>query len=346
MSEELEQLRELVQQLKADKERLLQEQTSSPEDIPGPSIPSRSVSSERLLYLPRERKCPIFRGTMGIGINEWIEEVRASMRARYLRPMDEAFFIFDHLEGEAKAEIKYRTRAEREDPEQVFIILKELYGCSQSYVALQENFFSRKQLEGESLQEYSHALFSLMDKIRQSAPNGMPNADVLVRDQFAEHINDSALRRELKRVVRQNPESSMLHVRAEAIRWEREGMPTEVRGRSYSVPSSYAIQSSRVQGRADHSPGSPVAPEMAELRAMLQKQQEQINQLTRSVLAMQVPSSNFGSSRLNTVICRRCQKPGHYAKDCDNERVASRAYTPVVRTPQTEATTTSQPAEN
>ncbi|KAL6485921.1 hypothetical protein MHYP_G00053130 [Metynnis hypsauchen] len=230
MASELEELRDLVRQLKADNERLLQEQAAV-QSGEGPSNarsdPLEPVGirapPERLLYIPRERKCPVFRGRTGISVEEWVDEVQASIRARHLGPLDQAYFMLDHLEGEAKDEIKYRPRAEREDPHKILSILRELYGCSKSYVALQESFFSRKQLDGESLQEYSHALFALMDRIQNCAPNVVPNADVLVREQFVEHVNDSALCRELKRLVRSTPTLSMLQVRTEAIRWEQEG---------------------------------------------------------------------------------------------------------------------------
>lgn len=63
--------------------------------------------------------------------------------------------LFWILEGEARDEIKYRTVVERDDPETVFNILKELYVCQKTYMLLQEDLFSRRQLEGESLQEFS-----------------------------------------------------------------------------------------------------------------------------------------------------------------------------------------------
>ncbi|KAL7844950.1 hypothetical protein SRHO_G00234900 [Serrasalmus rhombeus] len=224
MASELEELRDLVRQLQADNERLLREQAAV-QSAEGPSNA---------------------RGRSGISIEEWVDEVQASIRARYLGPLDQAYFMLDHLEGEAKDEIKYRPRAEREDPQEILSILRELYGCSKSYVALQESFFSRKQLDGESLQEYSHALLALMDRIQNCAPNMVPDADVLVRDQFVEHVNDSVLCRELKRLVRSTPTLSMLQVCTEAIRWEQEGRPRDnSRGRSYSVPSMCALQLSR-----------------------------------------------------------------------------------------------------
>lgn len=354
MSEEVQELRELVRQLQADKERLTQEQASRsaastsaamPEPSNGQVVrPGNPVSTERLLYLPRERKCPMFRGRVGIGIDEWLEEVDACVRVRHLGSLDKAYFMFDHLEGEARDEIKYRPRAEREDPGKIESVLKELYGCSKSYVALQENFFSRKQLDGESLQEYSHALLSLMDKVKQCSPDSVPQSDQLLRDQFAEHVLDSDLRRELKRLVRQTPELSMLEVRTAAIRWEREGRPSDVpRSRSYSVPSLCAMQCARAQQSAPAPSTNPASSEMAELRAMLLKQQEQINQLTSSLSMLQVPPRQVRPSRQLPVICRRCQKPGHYARECDNERVIP-VQTPV---PQSRHDSTSaSPAGN
>lgn len=65
------------------------------------------------------------------------------MRPQSLTSVDQAYFIYNHLVGEAKNEIKYRSRAEREDPDRILSILQEIY------VALQEKLFSRKQIEGE-----------------------------------------------------------------------------------------------------------------------------------------------------------------------------------------------------
>lgn len=336
MEAELQELRETIRQLQADNDRLQQERAAAQgptTSLAGgatsngassndsrPSTSREAHPSERIFYIPRERKCPVFRGNSGIGIGDWVEEVRSSMRARYLSPLDQAYFIYDHLEGEAKEEIRYRPRADREDPERLFDILQELYGCSKSYVTLQENFFSRKQLEGESLQEYSHALFCLMEKVSRSTPGGLGNSAVLLRDQFVEYVLDPALRRELKRLVRQNPEYTLLDVRKEAIRWVQEGQPFEVRERSHSVPTFCAAQS--FQGRAGLATpsGGKVQDDMAELKEMLKKQQEQINQLSQGLLQLQNPPRRPQFTRNPPVVCRRCQQPGHFARNCNQPR--------------------------
>ncbi|KAI3359979.1 hypothetical protein L3Q82_014311 [Scortum barcoo] len=161
MEEEMQQLRELMLQLKADNERLRQEQAallegsggvSSPAPVSNaPSAGASAVVTERLVVIPRDRKCPMFNGKTGIGIAEWIEELQACVRARRLSVADQALFIFDHLEGEAKEEIKFRSSGERGDPARVLAILKELYGCTESYVTLQQAFFSQHQLEAGKL---------------------------------------------------------------------------------------------------------------------------------------------------------------------------------------------------
>lgn len=179
MEEELQELKEVILLLKAENEKLRRGQASV---APGPSTepPTPFASSsnpgvqplERLVLVPRDRKCPFFRGRKGIGLVEWLEEVQACMRARHLSELDQALFLFDHLEGEPHEEIKFHPRAEREDPAKIIAVLKELYGCSDSYVALQEAFFFRRQQEGETLREFSLALMSLMAAVKQQAPRG------------------------------------------------------------------------------------------------------------------------------------------------------------------------------
>lgn len=324
MEADLQELQDLVTELRAENERLKQRQaavTAPPASASiataSPSVEPRPVSDatpERFLYVPRERKCPMFRGKGGMAILEWIEEVQASLRVRKLTALDQAYFIYDHLEGEAKHEIKYRPKEDRENPTKVLSILQELYGCTESYVALQKDFFSRRQSEGESLKEYSHALFGLMERVLKAAPDAVPNSAVLLRDQFVEHVNDPDLRRALKQVVRDKPDATLLHVRAEAIRWEREGMPAEGRQRSFSVPSICATQ---ITGSG---PLPRQTSELTEVKAMLKKQQEQLDRLTESVSLLQ-NLRRPQSTHSGPVICRRCQQPGHYARTCDNVRV-------------------------
>lgn len=124
---------------------------------------------------------------------------------------------------------------------------------------------------------------------------------------------DSSLRRELKQLVRRQPNHTLLGVRAEAIQWELEGLPGGVRGRSHSVPPVLGVQYG-VQGN----PKGVVPPvsEMREMREMLQHQQEQLNKLTESIALLQVSHQHRHPPRTGPLICRRCNQPGHFAREC------------------------------
>lgn len=223
---------------------------------------------------------------------------------------DQAFFLFDHLEGEACEEIKYRPCEERADPAKIIEVLQELY------VALQEAFFSRWQLEGETLLEFSLALMGLMTSVKQRAPSGIPNTEVLLRDQFVEHVLEGSLHRELKQFMRRQPTATLLEVRSEAIRWEREGLPRGSRGRSHSVPSVFGAQCV-VQGSRQGGVGSPQASELCEMREMLKLQQGQLNQLTQRISHLQGSQPHSRTVFRGPIICRRCQQSGHIARECD-----------------------------
>lgn len=336
MEEELQELRGLIAQLKADNEKLRQDRmvtdgrgAASVGDLAAPTIPpergvGRAPVTDHLVLVPRDRRCPKFSGKSGLGIDEWVEEAQACMRVRHLTPADQAFFLVDHLEGEAREEIRYRSEQERGDPDKIIGVLRELYGCSTSYIALQEAFFSRRQQEGDTLLEFSLVLLSLLERVKQQSPNALLNADVLLRDQFVECVANNSLRRELKQLVRRQATLSFLDVRGEAIRWEREGMPGAVRSRSHSVPLIYGTQYG-VRGEPQGEVSSfTQGSEMKELRELLRSQQEQITQLVRTVARLRPPEMRGPSPHRASVICRRCQRPGHFARECDGERVSHR----------------------
>lgn len=160
----------------------------------------------------------------------------------------------------------------------------------------------------------------LLERVKNRAPHDIPNAEILVRDQFVEHVADSALRRELKQLVRRQPTATLLEVRGEAIRWEQEGMPGGARGRSQSVPLAYGLQYGVRGGIPVETAGSSQQLELGELREMLRQQQQQLNQLSQTFARFQTSHVRSRSPCSGPIICRRCQQPGHFARECDGER--------------------------
>lgn len=75
---------------------------------------------------------------------------------------------------------------------------------------------------GKTLLEFSFAPIALMGQVKQCAPEGPLNVEVLLRDQFVEHVLDSALCRKLKQLVHSQPAATLLDVYGKGMRWERE----------------------------------------------------------------------------------------------------------------------------
>lgn len=252
MSQDLEEqvrlLTEQLRQLQADNERLRQGNIAPPvateqgqSAVQGQSTSHQQESSSsgvRYVYVPRERKYPRFSGSSGpecLPVEEWVEEACKCLQIRHMSSSEQAYFLYDLLDGDAKMEIKLRPATERTDPEKIFSILLETFGCFHSYIEAQQKFFQCRQREGESLREFSHSLMALMEIVQRKNPNAIPNSDVVLRDQFIEYVKDKMLRRELKQFLRLNPEATFFDLRKEAFRWTEEGEGSRpVRARAFS----------------------------------------------------------------------------------------------------------------
>lgn len=172
---------------------------------------------------------------------------------------------------------------------------------------------------------------------------GLINAEILLRDQFVEQFLDGALRRELKQMVRRQPGATLFQVRCEAIRWEPESFTGGVRGRSHSVPSAFGLQYGVLGSREATTP--PRGSEMTELREMLRQQQEQLNQLTHSISALQGSRPHRPVHR-GPVVCSQCPQPGHYASECDGVWVSNRTTSSLPASRPSRQSQPSQPSEN
>ncbi len=97
-------------------------------------------------------------------------------------------------------------------------------------------------------------------------------------------------------------------------------MPGGTRGRSQSVPTVSGIQY-EVRGSSGlvSAQGSQ-SSELSELREMLRRQQQQIDRLTQTIAHSQNTFPRGRASGPSQLICRRCQQPGHFARECDGDR--------------------------
>lgn len=78
--------------------------------------------------MPKDKNMLIFSGDPDtISYYDWVDEVQNSMNYRLYREREQAAFLYDHLEGEAKQEIIYSTSEVHRSPALILEVLKMAY---------------------------------------------------------------------------------------------------------------------------------------------------------------------------------------------------------------------------
>ena len=318
---QVKKLKEQVQELKEELRLRDEERSSQCENKP--------------IVIPQIRKVPKFSGSTKtdafISVEDWIDEVEYVMNSRYMSRAEQVDFIYSNLTGNAKEEIKYRRYVERQSPETILRILRETFGERDGITILQRNFYERKQHEGENLREYSYALMDLMKKVLKKDSGVVANPELTLCEQFAQNVLDSSLRKELKRLVRQNPHYEFFEFRDEAIAyWEDE--------ERYSY-GACARKSSEAEVKPEVSDnrtvpketGSETGEKEPDIRLsgyldVIKKQEQHIESLTKLLERQSVtprqPNYGFGPKRDGydrKRTCFNCGSENHLIRNCPYE---------------------------
>ncbi|XP_028290920.1 uncharacterized protein LOC114454569 [Gouania willdenowi] len=213
-----------------------------------------TLSHRSYVYVPRERQIQPFSGDPikdGRSVDEFIEEVERVIRARGQSSEDGVDFILSLLRGSALEEIRLCIDGEPTGPSELLIWLREAYTEKRSTAQLLQAFYGRQQHVGEDFQAYSHALSHVLRLALKQNPDAVADAKIAVRDQFIEGVRDSSLRRELRKMVRDNPQSTLFDVREEAIAWSFEDKPCNTKS-----AKSWKVVGDGVNRESQH-PGHP-----------------------------------------------------------------------------------------
>lgn len=259
-----------------------------------------------VIYVQRDRRVPKFSG-YNMNVEDWLEDVESCTRE--MSRQERADFIYSFLEGAAKEEIKYRSNGIRQNPSRIVKVLQDAFGGKDNITKLQKNFLDRVQRQGESLREYSYALMDLIRKVIRKDDSLIPNKDKSLCDQFSQNVQDVMLRKHLKRLVRSDPDITFLGLREEAIMWSEEEEIND------PVPKVKVQVDSNVL-KDQHSNDD----KMNQLFAIVRKQSEQIDALTKTVNSKPSGQNRSYNEQRSSNLCFGCKRPGHKVADCPNKQ--------------------------
>ena len=311
---------ELFRQRCSDNETELSESKRAYDKLKRESHSFAAGSEESHIYLKKESKR--IKKLLGrpkeegdVDVEEWIEDVTSYFESRKLGQRDRIEFIYEHVDGKVKAELRYRPEEDKRDAENILAIIQRVFGDSESLSALQEKFFRRVQKEGETLLEYSLALMQLFDKIQKCVGGGSlsrrgdTNADRTLKDKFTEGVRDDHLRRELRRLLMDDERLPFWMFRDRAIKYMGSEIEIEDSKNSKSTKSKAQVvnqQVTEVTGACN-----------SQFMDMLKSQQEQISKLTSVIEGMKTAKTKPGFFKKKVDrVCYLCNEPGHIVRNC------------------------------
>ena len=241
-------------------------------------------------WMPPPR-LPKFIGELGDGpVEDFIAEAERIIAAYDLEGQLAVELLLKHLDGQARREVLAQAPAARAIVGDVLGLLREAFGDQRPLTQLLTAFHCRQQRPAETVLEFSHSLQVLATRITSRDPDALSARSL--RDRFCEGLAEMALKRELRRMARENADITLAVLRQEALRWVREESPVD----------TVHIQ----QLKTDSS-------EMALLKTQMATMTEAMRAMQVAVAALAAPQPPTTTFRGR---CYRCQKIGHMAQHC------------------------------
>lgn len=301
------------------------------------------------IYVPRERQVQPFTGECGQdgrSVEEFIEEAERVLRSRGQTPEEQCDYILSLLRGPALEEVRLCMRGQSVGSSDVLSYLRNAFGERRSTTQLLQSFYNRKQADGEDLRDYSHALSQILSSVVKQSTNVIPDEKTILREQFIEGLRDANLRRELRKMVREKPASSLLEVRSEALLWEME----DNRSLRSKMVKNHQVQSETLGPQCSAIKTTNLDGHHAaldEVQRAVAHQGEQLVELTKTLAELSITVSEIYRNTHLTLqepkprvrpqpkfspdgqpICFKCRGVGHIAKKCPQNKHSTHDTTP------------------
>ncbi|CAC5375532.1 unnamed protein product [Mytilus coruscus] len=231
-------------------------------------IACKETVEPKVVFTPRERKLEKFSGRKADSqtLEEFIEDVDLTIKVGPPQRKKKVNFIISLLEGPAKEEIR--------------------------------------QTENQTLQEFSHILMCKLDKICKRDHKCITDRDIVLRNQFAENVRPTWLKRELKKRIRGTHKISFNDIREEATLLLEDGDVQVTSQQQDNRTDDLEVPIFATQAKPSGTPD--IAKVLEDLKSELQSIKSEVKTLKEE---------KQGPYR-KTRDCYYCGKPGHIKRNC------------------------------
>lgn len=270
---------------------------------------------------------------------DWKEQIQGLLEAQEMTEAKKVKILLGALGGDAKREISVLADEERDKLSKVFDQLDTLYAGEAPLPVLRSQFFSCRQKSDESFKAFVLRLRELFRRLQRRSSEG-----ALVEDQLKEQLlmgmEDGPMLRALKTYARRNPAGTFAELHQEALLLEGE----------YGQ-ARYETACAAISQREASNLHPPRPDWRAELKCeILEEVKGQIRELTQEMMRELRPLNpvvpvNHAPQQQQALpvsrrrdyqsinrwdpegrpICRHCQRPGHVARNCRENRETRQA---------------------